>query len=307
MGGDRLTVPEAYAAWRGQIDGEAGREWVRALPALVRRLAGRWGLSIDDAAPLHGAVSLVVLVHRGTRPLVLRVAWPDGTNAQEALALRAWRGRGVVELVDADPESGALLLERLDHTRTLHSLPVWEAAEIAGALIRTLAVEPPDGLVTLREVADGIHDGLGRRQRALGDPVPPAWVERAVHCARELRSAGEQRMIHADLHYGNVLAGTRETWLAVDPRPLRGAPEYAVPELIWNRADQLRSASDVRRLLEVIVRAGRLDAEIAVGWVVTRCVDYWLWGVQRGLTIDPARCARVLSALLEQAPGTRGT
>ncbi|WP_328475466.1 aminoglycoside phosphotransferase family protein [Actinoplanes sp. NBC_00393] len=293
-----ITVPEAFAQWRSRVDGEAGRLWVRSLPAQVQQLTRRWDLTVDDAAPLHGGLSLVVLVHRGTQPLVLRLAWPESTNAQEAFALRAWQGRGVVSLIDAEPGSGALLLERLDHTRSLHTLPLWEAAEIAGRLIRTLAVDPPPGLATLREVADGIRDGLTRRQRALGDPVPAAWVDAATRNARELAGAGEQRMIHADLHYGNVLAGTRLPWLAVDPRPLLGAPEYAVPELIWNRADDLQSATDVHRLLQLIVQAGRLDAELAHGWVITRCVDYWLWGLERGLTIDPARCERVLSALL---------
>lgn len=56
---------------------------------------------------------MVVLVRRDGRPLVLRLCQPDGTNADEARALRAWRGRGAVVLEDTDPDSGALLLERL--------------------------------------------------------------------------------------------------------------------------------------------------------------------------------------------------
>jgi streptomycin 6-kinase len=294
-----ITVPEEFADWSIRVDGAAGRAWVRSLPALVERLAGRWDLAVDDAPPLHGGLSLVVLVHRGEQPLALRLSRPaDPATVGEAVALRAWRGRGVVELLDADPDTGALLLERLDHTRSLHTLPLRDAAEIAGALIRTLAVPAPAGLGTLREVAAGITATLPGRHRTLGDPVPPGWLAAACRYADELGSAGEQVLIHADLHYGNVLAGTRQPWLAVDPRPLCGAPEYSVPELIWTRADELRTDTDVRRLLDVLAGAGSLDVDAAYGWVVARCVDYWLWGLERGLTIDPARCERILGALL---------
>jgi streptomycin 6-kinase len=292
-----ITVPAAFAEWRIRMDGEAGREWVRSLPALVERLVARWHLTVDDQPPLHGALGLVVLVHRGRRPLVLKVSRRERSTENETLALRAWDGRGVMALLADDPATGALLLERLDHTRSLHTLPVWAAAEVAGSLIRTLAVPAPAGVRTLADVAEDIAESLPRRQRALGDPVPAGWVRAACGYAAELGPAGEQVLIHADLHYGNVLAATRQPWLAVDPRPLRGAAEYSVPELIWTRADDLRSDADVRTLLDVITTAGSLDAEAARGWVLTRAVDYWLWGVQHGLTIDPGRCERIVRAL----------
>jgi streptomycin 6-kinase len=239
----------------------------------------------------------VVLVRRGDRPLALRLCWREDTNEFEARALEAWRGRGMMALEDADPDSGALLLERLDHRRSLHTLPLWAAAEVAGTLIRTLAVPPPPGILTLREVAAGLPDRLARSQQALGKPIPARWLAAARRHAAELGAAGEQVLIHADLHYGNVLAASRRPWLAIDPRPLRGAPEYSVPELMWSRADELNTDADVWRLFDVVVAAGNLNRDVAWGWVVTRCVDYWLWGLERGLTVDPARCERILDAL----------
>jgi hypothetical protein len=86
--------------------------------------------------------------------------------------------------------------------------------------------------------------------------------------------------------------------LAVDPRPLNGTPECSIPELFWNRADDLHSGADFRRLMSVLIDAAGLNSELARRWVIVRCVDYWLWGVERGLTVDPVRCERVLAALL---------
>jgi hypothetical protein len=66
---------------------------------------------------------------------------------------------------------------------------------------------------------------------------------------------------------------------------------------MWTRADDLTSDTDVRHLLDLLAETGGLDVDAARGWTVARCVDYWLWGLARGLTIDPARCERILAAL----------
>ncbi|MFI1990430.1 aminoglycoside phosphotransferase family protein [Actinoplanes sp. NPDC020271] len=288
----RIVVPARFAQWRAHVDGDSGREWVASLPSRAARLLAEWGLTLDDAEPLHGAQVLVLMVTREGRPLVLKLSAPqDATTADEAIGLRAWAGRGTVELLESEP--GALLLERLDPTRSLHTLPVEQAARLAARLIRTLAIPPPPGLPGLPAIAETLPE----RQRRQGRPVPGRFLSQALGYGPGLLYAGENVLIHADLHYGNVLAGSRQPWLAVDPRPLHGAPEYSIPELMWNRADDLHSLADIRRLFALLIDVAGLDPERALGWVVTRCVDYWLWGHERGLTIDPARCERVLVAL----------
>jgi streptomycin 6-kinase len=301
-----IEVPEEFVRWRTRVSDEAGREWLRELPALVERLAAEWDLTVDDARPLHGGIGLVVLVRRSGQRLALKLCGPGDDVTDEVAALRAWDGCGAVRLLDAEPGAGALLLERLDPARSLHVLPLLEAAEVAGALIRTLAVAPPPGLRTLSGLTARKADDLARRRRTLGDPVPSRWVRMALRYAGELPSAGDHLLVHADLHYGNVLAGTRQPWLATDPRAVRGVPEYSVPELMWTRAGELGTHAEVRRLLDVIVTAAELDAELTLGWVVTRCVDYWLWGLERGLTLDPAHCESILDALVPRPTAVSG-
>jgi streptomycin 6-kinase len=48
------------------------------------------------------------------------------------------------------------------------------------------------------------------------------WMPAGV--ARQLGARAGDRLVHADLHYGNVLAGDREPWLAIDPRAVAGDP-----------------------------------------------------------------------------------
>ncbi|WP_422646790.1 aminoglycoside phosphotransferase family protein [Actinoalloteichus caeruleus] len=295
-----MIVPGEFAEWRSRVDGEEGRSWVAALPELVRQLCVDWGLTLDDTPPEHGGSGLVVMAHRRHQACALKVSWPTGTTADEARALRTWDGAGAVRLLGARPDIGGLLMERLNQRRSLRGLGLWEAAEVAGTLLRRLAVPAPPGLRSLGEIADDMVERLPSRQRTLGDPIPPAWLDTARGLAADLWAEDHGTLIHADLHYGNVLAGEREPWLAVDPRPVRGRPEFSVPELLWTRADDdaIGSDADLRRLLAMLVETGELEPRAAHGWAVARCVDYWLWGLENGLTTDPVRCHRVLGALL---------
>jgi streptomycin 6-kinase len=290
---DRVAEPVEFAA-QASVE---GRAWIAALPALVDRLCRRWRLQVEDGVAARGYHGVVVPVRRGDERCVLKLTWPAERTVDEARALAAWRGQGAVLLLEADPVAGALLLERLDPTRTLDRLDLRAAAEVAGSLLRRLAIPAPAGVRPLRAVAGELGASLPGRQARLGRPVPEGWLASAGGLADELGARAGDRLVHADLHYGNVLAGHREPWLAIDPKPVAGDPEHAVPELLWTRVDELEDAAAIRRLLAILAGSGELDGERARGWAIVRCVDYWLWGLEHGLTEDPKRCRRILAAL----------
>jgi streptomycin 6-kinase len=172
------------------------------------------------------------------------------------------------------------------------------AEAVAAALLRRLAGVPaPAGVPSLRQIAETIADSLQDRNERAGGPVPKPYLDAAAGLARELVGVAGDRLVHADLHYGNVLAGDREPWLAIDPRAVAGDPEHAVPELLWTRLDEVGGAG-LRRLLAVLVTEGDLDPELARSWSIVRCVDYWLWALENGLTQDPERCQRIIEILI---------
>lgn len=306
--GPDLLVPNAFAEQRAARSGEAGQAWAAALPRTVAVVMTRWRLRRDplDLRARFGDSAVAVPVRTGSgERAVLRVAWPDRAAAAEIQALTAWAGRGAVALLAADADAGVLLLERLDPDRSLHVLPLRQACDVAGSLLRRLAIDPPAGLGTSGALAAEIADSIAVRSARLGDPVPPDVMNAAVAAARELREAAAELLVHADLHYGNVLAGVREPWLAIDPRPVVGDPELAVAELLWTRAAELQTPADVLALLDTLVVAGRLDLVRARAWALARAVDYWLWGLENGLTIDPPRCARLATVLAGAGPLSR--
>ena len=54
-------------------------------------------------------------------------------------------------------------------------------------------------------------------------------------------------------------------------------------------------------MLAALVDSAGLDTDRTRLWVIVRCVDYWLWGLEHGLTQDPKRCQRILQALASQS------
>ena len=293
----------------------AGRAWVTRLPSLVRQVADAWRLVVDTDDVCHGYNAVVLLAEQSGRPVSLKLVWPPHRARSESAALEAWHGGGVVELIRVDHRRGALLLERLDGSSPLSRLPLAQAAETAGRLIATLAIVPPPGdravpaspappaFPTTQDEARRLAVSLRRRQRALGQPVPPDWVKLATTLARNLSASPAAFLVHADLHYDNVLASYRRgnPWIAVDPKAAVGDPERSVPELLWTRADELDDATAITLLLEQIVSSGRLEPDRATAWAFVRTIDYWLWGLRHGLTEDPVRCERIARALLARS------
>jgi streptomycin 6-kinase len=266
------------------------------LAAVVELACERWELRLSDGAP-RGDWSTILAVSRRGAPCVLKIAGPEHNVVDEALALETWNGNGAVRLLEADREHGVLLLEQLDPERTLRTAELATAAEVAGSLIRELAVPAPAGLPLLTDIAAQEPGILRRRQGALGEPVPGRWIGIACGLARDLAADPGSQLVHGDLHYGNILASSRRPWLAIDPKPATGNPERSVAELMWDRIDDATQPHEVHALFAALTRAGMLDPDRARAWTIVQAVDYWLWGLGAGLTEDPRRCERLLATL----------
>jgi streptomycin 6-kinase len=266
------------------------------LAAVVERLCERWGLTLSGEAPKGDWNTILAASRRGV-PCVLKIAGPEHNAIDEAIALEAWNGNGAARLLEADRDHGALLLERLDSDRTLRTAELATAAEIAGSLIHELAVPAPAGLPLLADIVSQKPGILRRRQRALDEPVPGRWIDIACGLACDLATDPGNQLVHGDLHYDNILAGSRRPWLAIDPKPVIGNPERSVAELMWDRIDDATQPHEIHALFAALTRAGMLHSDRARAWTIVQAVDYWLWGLGAGLTEDPRRCERLLATI----------
>lgn len=275
-----------------------GSNWLDRLPDTVRTLCERWSLTRDGPVS-HGSNAIAVPVRRHGEPLVLRVTPPDAGTVDEIRALQFWAGRGTVRLLDADPAAGASLLERLDGERTLARLPLDEAVPIIARVMRRLAVPAPSDVPSTASLVRERAAMLEPDWTRLGKPFSRRILEAAVDAASDLSQTSSDLAVNGDLHFEQVLGGRREPWLVVDPVLLRGDIEYDLARILWSRVDEMGSDADIVRHIGTVVREAGLDCDRALTWIVYRTVDYWLWGLDYGLTEDPVRCARLTDVVLQ--------
>jgi streptomycin 6-kinase len=102
----------------------------------------------------------------------------------------------------------------------------------------------------------------------------------------ELADEGGDRLLHWDLHYENVLAGTREAWLAIDPNPLAGDPGFDLMPALDNRWDGIVATGDVARAVrwrfDLMVDVLGLERRRSAGWTLGRVLQNTLWDAEDG-------------------------
>lgn len=277
-----IVIPESFSA---KVAGRApephisGDAWLLQLPGLVEASLAEWELTLEGD-PMHGVCALVLPVRlRDDSTGVVKVTWPHAAAEHEHLALQHWGGRGAVRLMAANPGRWTMLLERLNGGLDLQDAPIDEACAAIGGLLGQLDHPALPQLSRLSAEAARLVERL--------DAAPPAIPRRFVEQARAVLSdlmtehAIDSRMVHTDLHYGNVLAADRQPWLAIDPKPLAADPAFAVTPALWNRWDEAVSSGDLRRhlrrRLSIICEAAGLDEERARSWSIVREVQMALW------------------------------
>ncbi|OZM75134.1 aminoglycoside phosphotransferase [Amycolatopsis antarctica] len=293
------SVPASFARPFALREGAAGRAWLDSVPGLARHYLTRWELELDGE-PMHGFAGLVFPVtgQDGT-PAVLKLSWPDEETHDEPVALAAWDGDGAVALLRCAPEDGVLLLERLDSGRMLEHEPIGPAVDVIAGLLRRHAIPAPPLRRTLAGEATRWAATLVGEWERLGRPLDRALVDAAVEICLRRGPESASLLVNEDLHFSNVLAGEREPWLVIDPKPLAGDLEFAVIPLLWNRMPE--STLD-ERFAAVTAGAG-LDPALALEWTLVRAVVNLLWAVEdeqagavdTGSAADPALagCPRI--------------
>jgi len=306
--GPRIEVPDALVSWHRKFFGESGRAWIEALPDLAAGLLDRWQLR-PDGAPMCGVVALVLPVLRadGT-PAVLKLLPITDDTVGEPDALRAWNGNGAVRLLDHDPASGSMLLERLNADRSLSIVSDDLAALgiLSELLARLSAVPAPAGLRRLADVGADLLDRVPRALTLVRDPSHTRLIRACVSALEEVLPEAGDRL----LHYYNILAphpaDQRESWLAIDPKPLAGDPGFELLAALHNRWEEAVVTGDVpraiRRRFDLMTDILGLDRTRATGWTLARVLQNVLWDVEHDDTIwhtEPDRA--IAETLLESA------
>lgn len=270
--------------------GEEGRAWIAALPALAADVLERWELRRDGDL-WSGQASLVLpVLRRDGTPAALKLQLGREEAAAALIGLRAWKGEGMVRLLDHDPVSSSVLLERLDGARTLASVDDDDAAMgvLAALHARLVAVPAPGGLPGLGDVAAAMLEQVPQAVADLVDPADRQILRGWASAVADLADDPGDRLLHWDLHYDNVLAAEREPWIAIDPEPLVGDPGFDLWPALNSRWDDVVAPGGprrtVRRRFDLLTEALGLDRARAAGWTLGRLLQNALWEIEDGGT-----------------------
>ncbi|MGW8851653.1 aminoglycoside phosphotransferase family protein [Streptomyces xiamenensis] len=255
----------------------AADTWLAGLPDLVVRLTRQWELSVERVAAPGGRTSMTVLVRRadGT-PAALKLCAPGHSAELEAAALARWDGHGAVRVLEAAPDAGALVLERLHGETSLRSLPETKAMLEAVSALHRLWVDPGAGhpFPTVAERTAGLTADAG-----LPDGTGPLIAEALAARAELLAGPPEELLLHGDFRQGAVLAcdSGRAPWLAVGPDPVVGERAYDLARLSRDRLHDLTASAGApaitRRRMTKLAASVEVDPERLRGWTLFRAVE----------------------------------
>lgn len=193
---------------------------------------------------------------------VLKVTPPADDEAdEEADALALWDGDGAVRVLRHDRRRRTLLLERAHPGTDLADMPEEDATGIAvglGGRLWKRGQSP--GLSPFRSVHDHVPRWL---ENARGHALTP--LARTLY---ESLDGRDDTLVHGDFHHHNILRSARG-WLAIDPKPMLGEPEYDVPSFLWNPISYRMRLDVAERRLAAFAAAG-LDEERMRIWTVIR-------------------------------------
>lgn len=271
--------------WRGSFDpsllshlrsdlGSDAEATVEGRLGVARRLAREWRVVVDGWLP-GATCSLVLTGRRGDEEVVLRTpvtAWEIEASLR---ALLAFAGRGGVEILASDSESGTTLMPRLRPGHTLAEVPEEEAVEAAAGLMRLMRGTAGSG-PTVGEYLQTTLEAC-----PLPSSLRPDLAGDAARLTRSLLDTSPPpAMLHGDLHHFNVLRHGSE-WIAIDPEGMVGDPAYECAAFLRNPVPELADDPDlVDRLRQRILRFSEVlgdPPERIWGWGLVRTVQTVSW------------------------------
>jgi streptomycin 6-kinase len=249
------------------------QEWLLSLPSRLEELTSRWSLRIDapfDHANVTCSCVAAVLRADGT-PAVLKLGMPQVEGADEIRGLRFWNGDPTVQLLEADDERGAMLLERCLPGYMLRSEPEDKQNLVIAALLKRLWRRSTslNGIHAFRHLSELLNVW---RQETLDQAQhwPDAGLVReGLQIFEALgKPAHTDTLLATDLHAGNVLLSQRESWLMIDPKPFVGDPPYDVVQHLHNCEARLHA--DPRGMVKRLGELAEVDVERLQLWTFAR-------------------------------------
>jgi streptomycin 6-kinase len=224
----------------------------------------RWNLTADGE-PIVTHTSRLLPVCRNDEPLMLKISHAEEERFG-GLLLIWWNGEGAVRVLAH--EGDALLMERAEGSRRLSDMARNGGDDAASRILCDVAARlhaPRPGILPEATPLDVRFRELWPAAQAHGGVLHDC----ATTARLLLGSPREMRVLHGDLHHGNVLDGGRRGFLAIDPKRLIGERGFDFANIFCNPDATIALAPGrLARQADVIAEAAGLERRRLLQWVL---------------------------------------
>jgi streptomycin 6-kinase len=245
--------------------------WLDGLPDLLTQLEFRWSIRIGE--PFENATCswAAPVACTSAYPAILKVAMPHMEGRDEIRGLQFWSGDGTVRLLEAEVESGAMLIERCMPGSTLHSEHESRQDEIIAQMLKRIwrHTSPESSLSCFRPLSQLIefwNDETTYQRHFWIDSV--LVIEGLTVMAELAKPSSTDVLLTTDLHADNVLRSEREPWLVIDPKPFIGDRSYDLVQHLFNCEARLHA--DPLGLVDRLADLAEVDSERLRLWTFAR-------------------------------------
>ena len=256
--------------------------------ARLHELAAAWHVEIEHVT--SGERTVLGFGVQAQRAVVLKVNASTGGEPCAASVLDAFDGRGAARVYAQATD--AVLVERARPGYTLADVVAQdgdgEATRLLAQVIGQMSPgSVPNGVPTAAEWGRGFGE-----YRASGDRrIPAALVESAQQVYEQLTvTQRRERLLHGDLHHGNVVFDSARGWLAIDPKGVVAELGFELGAALRNPWDQPALFTDpdvIRRLARTFAGALDLDESRLLGWAFCQAVLAAIWMIEDEGHLDP--------------------
>ena len=250
----------------------------------------RWNLS-PDGEPVATRSSDLLPVRLDGVPAMLKVARSEEERRGAGLMIW-WNGDGATRVLAQ--EGDALLLERATGSRSLSQMAHGGNDDEASRIICGVAAKlhrqrggAPADLVPLANWFAELEPAAAKHGGILAE---------AAGAARGLLADPHDiRVLHGDLHHGNILDFGQHGWLAIDPKGLIGERGFDFANIFCNPDYEIATGPGrLARQASVVAEAARLDRARLLRWILAYAGLSAAWTIGEG---GDAKLASTVAAL----------
>lgn len=288
---------------------DAATAWLEGLPLLLDSWCDQWDVTIlPETAPM--SFNLVLFGESATAgEVVLKLNLPSSEVQSEIEALAQVHGEGMVRLIGADPSAALMMLERVRPGTPLQDIPMsdLESTMIGAGIMKRFWRTPErhDHLHRLRPWLRSLFTFPGRSS-AVTSLIPMYLVEQAIAVADHLLSEPRgEVLLHGDIHHWNILQGSKQGWITIDPKGLIGEHGYDTATWMlnpWGIGERLDLEEIMSARLDLFARELSIDRKRLTEWAFVHSVLSMCWTLEddgiQDLT-SALRCSTTLAGFLD--------